>query len=542
MFGRGSTLDMMRPDMRNPTKALKDEVDMKRPLLMLTVACIGLVVVYGCETNEVETLPRGYAAGIRCADRDALMPSLRYADMGVRCAKGVTAPEEADQVLVCGDTECPVVSGYMASCTKCPALPAYPPSCNEGSHCEYANSDSSGWRRWDVWIFVPAGEFEMGGRAVEGGPGNERPIHTVTFAEGFFIARYEAVVAQYEACMADGDCTGASGDDWNGDGWGVNSSAGGRSDHPQNGLTWDQARGFCEWLGGRLPTEAEWEYAAAGPTGRRYPWGSAPRPDCDMAVFNESKGEKGYGCDTGGTWPVGSLPSGMAWSGAEDMAGNVWEWVGDFWHKNYTGAPDNGSAWTAACDTPYRVRRGGGFRDEDGGEESYAGDFDAIPDACVVGDTGDALKATGEPCEVDDECFGGLCLLPEFLASFGLEYDVPGGACSKLPCLDDSECGEGGYCFDTTPFSGMPLSLCLPACEDYSDCRYSEGYVCYGDPQIGDIKACLPGDIVTAIRCDDTVCDDNEKANPDICVDGCGCGDGVCDEWDNPETCVKDCS
>ena len=500
---------------------------MKRLSIALMVAGFGLPALLGCTTNELERLSRGYAPGHRCADRDALTPSFSYAHQGVRCARDL--PAAADTGTQCGDTSCPTLDGYTTNC-------------NDQGLCAYASADASGWRRWDAWVFLAPGTFPMGGREVEGGAANERPVHDVTFDDGFFIARYEAAVLQYEACEGEDQCKAPSVDDWDGDGWGLNRSANGRSDHPQNGLTWQQARDFCQWMGGRLPTESEWEYAAAGASRRTYPWGSAPVPDCDRAVINEAGDPAGYGCDSGGTWTVGSFPDGAAYSGALDMAGNVWEWVEDNWHDTYDGAPTDGSAWTGDCETPYRVRRGGSFREADGEDDADAGTFEAIPDACVTGgEVVTSLKKTGTPCVEDYECAGDLCLDKEFLGSFDLEYEVPGGACTKLPCIDNDECGDGGFCFNTLPFSGMPLSLCLPACEDSGDCRYSEGYQCYTDPLLPDDSACLPGSIVVAIRCDDALCDENEKANPDICIDGCGCGDGVCDEWDNPETCFKDC-
>jgi formylglycine-generating enzyme required for sulfatase activity len=136
-----------------------------------------------------------------------------------------------------------------------------------------------------------------------------------------------------------------------------------RRDHPQNGLTWEQARAYCAWTGARLPSEAEWEYAAKGPVHRVYPWGDTPAPTCanETAVFDEAGTVAGYGCGTGGTWPVGSKAAGAAWSGALDLGGNLWEWVEDCWHTDYTGAPGDGAAWTEGCTLSARVIRGGAF-------------------------------------------------------------------------------------------------------------------------------------------------------------------------------------
>jgi len=119
-------------------------------------------------------------------------------------------------------------------------------------------------------------------------------------------------------------------------------------DRPVVMVTWHGAAAYCEWAGGRLPTEAEWEYVARGPEGNLYPWGNT-LPDCNLANF---------GTCIGVPVNVGSRPAGASWCGALDMAGNVWEWVADRFgpysdlaQKNPIG-PDSG-------DVP--VLRGGGW-------------------------------------------------------------------------------------------------------------------------------------------------------------------------------------
>jgi formylglycine-generating enzyme required for sulfatase activity len=245
----------------------------------------------------------------------------------------------------------------------CPELDGYNVLCNGQDHCEYVNEDDSGWKQWDVWIYVPPGSFQMGSEG-EGGGLDEMPVHPVTISQGYFIGKYEIVVAQYEACQADdlGTCTPADTTDWPGV-QGTNTSGGGKLEHPQNGLTWQQALDFCGWIapGGRLPTEAEWEYAATGPVHLKYPWGDSPEPTCSNSttVFNEAGGgNSGIGCWQGGTWKAGSMISGASWCGALDMAGNLWEWCADWSHDSYANAPNDGSAWQ---DPPgsSRVLRGG---------------------------------------------------------------------------------------------------------------------------------------------------------------------------------------
>src|SRR5262249_4091558 len=98
--------------------------------------------------------------------------------------------------------------------------------------------------------------------------------------------------------------------------------------HPITCVDQAQAATYCRWAGKRLPTEAEWEYAARGVEGREYPWGN-DAPDCDRANVARNPGQ---GCGRAkGTVEVGSLPAGASASGALDMAGNAWEWVADGW-------------------------------------------------------------------------------------------------------------------------------------------------------------------------------------------------------------------
>ena len=154
------------------------------------------------------------------------------------------------------------------------------------------------------------------------------------------------------------------------DGWPINRTALGLGDHPQNGIHWQQARDYCAWVGGRLPSAAEWERAASGRTHRRFPWGDRPDPDCDHANYNHDEVRlRPWACDDcvdggcSGTWPVGTLYGGISPVGALDMAGNVHEWVRDCWHQDGTGAPLDGSAWVTDCSGTVKGRRGGSYRE-----------------------------------------------------------------------------------------------------------------------------------------------------------------------------------
>ncbi len=222
---------------------------------------------------------------------------------------------------------------------------------------------NAGWKKWDVWIWLPPGTMTMGSPQDEVGreldeedSTTEDKLHPVSFEQGFFIGKYEIVVEHYEACVAAGQC-GSAGLRTVPEGpWDINTSANGRSNHPQNGLTWQQATQFCSWAapGGKLPSEAQWEYAAKGPVHRKYPWGDGPEPTCEnnTAVFDgfDPPNVPPWACDPcpeigcSGTKPVGTKLDGISWCGALDMAGNVTEWCEDWFNNDLALTPGDGTA------------------------------------------------------------------------------------------------------------------------------------------------------------------------------------------------------
>ena len=327
----------------------------------------------------------GFVSQMECAVLDMQCKGGQCEDCQPLCAGNECGPDGCGDLCgTCGEEESCAAGKCVSAALdcdgdgtgECPNLEGYSASCNQQEHCEYANIDSSSWKMWDVWIWVPPGSFMMGSPDSEQyHTAEEAPVHEVTFQKGFFIAKYEIVVEQYEACMAsEPDKCGlpdTSADEWTG--WDASSSVNGRATHPQNGLLWAYARDFCAWVapGGRLPSEAEWEYAASGPTHRKYPWGDDPEPDCalDLAVFDQGVTGRPWGCaecnvlGCSGTSPVGTAVAGASWSGALDMAGNVAEWCEDAveWWEGYEGAPSDGSPWFAYENPTERIVRGGQF-------------------------------------------------------------------------------------------------------------------------------------------------------------------------------------
>ena len=195
-------------------------------------------------------------------------------------------------------------------------------------------------------VSIPGGSFRMGDLSGDG-QNNEKPVHTVK-VPSFKMSKHEITFTAWDACVSAGSCSRRPDDE----GWG-------RGDRPVIDVNWvDITQQFIPWLNKttgaryRLPSEAEWEYAARARSSTAYSWGDSI--GANLANCN--------GCGIQGksfkTVPVGSFSANRF--GLYDMHGNVLEWTQDCMNESYVGAPSDGSAWTeGACDR--RVLRGGSW-------------------------------------------------------------------------------------------------------------------------------------------------------------------------------------
>ncbi len=260
---------------------------------------------------------RGGSSGV--ATRNNFLPGVSGGGLGFRCA----APDNA----------------------VFPPLPELQPTtASDFSIGSTAISSRDGM----TMVYVPAGEFTMGLNGIVDNYNVYEEPHTV-YLISYWIDQTEITNAMYALCVQAGSCQPPSSS-----GPHIGSSYYGN--YPVVYVSWNDAHDYCEWAGLRLPTEAEWEKAARGTNLRAYPWGDQT-PDCTLANFWP------YSACMGSTSQVGSYPNGASPYGALDMAGNVMEWVNDWYDSGYYSISPNINP-TGPERGSYRVVRGCGWRDD----------------------------------------------------------------------------------------------------------------------------------------------------------------------------------
>lgn len=219
------------------------------------------------------------------------------------------------------------------------------------------------------WTRIEGGSFTLGSKEAE----DEEAKFSIKLSP-FYITRSEITVAQYQACINAGQCSvpSASAN-------GCNYGLPGRDAHPINCVTHGQAKDFANYAGGRLPTEAEWEFAARSRgLVQTFPWGT-DKPTCARAQFKE---KETAGCDLNTTAPVCSKEKGNTAQGLCDMAGNVWEWVADWYDDDYYLSSPRQDPQGPLLGLR-KVLRGGSYQDDGWGLRAanryYSGPLQALP-------------------------------------------------------------------------------------------------------------------------------------------------------------------
>ena len=340
-------------------------------------------------------------------------------------------------------------------------------------------------------VTIPAGPFWMGCNAsVDNNCATwEKPQHEVTLS-GYAIDRYEVAVDKYELCVKASICpTPVPWGQDTGD-YQRNWKAAGRSKHPINGVGHTAAALYCGWVGGRLPTEAEWEKAARGGCDKYpgkdcaksmpvYPWGNQAAFDCQKHVHKTTKD----GCGTGTTLPVGSKAQGASVYGVHDMAGNVAEWVSDRYSETYYGE-------SAKTDPP--------------GPSSGS----------KIVHKGERFTAPGEDARCSKRT--------------GTAVSYLGGVYHGIRCAWSLSCDDGDAC--TVDTKNTKTQLCehqALSCDDANACTSDSCDKADGCRHVANTKPCTDGDACTATdACKDKVC---VTSPPKTCDDGNVCTIDACD-------------
>ena len=282
---------------------------------------------------------------------------------------GITEDINSQQVE---EENAPLEASVQEPSTTTPEVPTPEPTTSTNSTNWTSEKDGM------EMIYIPAGEFEMGWEGMDAtidvwpGPYPDFLVHTV-YLDDYWIDKYEVTNGQYQKCVADGFCRPCLQNNIPPQGTDYFTEAE-FADYPVVNVSWYMARDYCEWAGKRMPTEAEWEKAARGTDGRKYPWGNEDYAEnyaniCDVDCPIAKKGDisnPSFNDGFAGPAPVGSFPDGSSPYGVMDMAGNVWEWTSTAAEPYPYDADDGREAQYDIQDGakwPERILRGGPWND-----------------------------------------------------------------------------------------------------------------------------------------------------------------------------------
>ena len=339
-------------------------------------------------------------------------------------------------------------------------------SCHDLGTCAGGNCVDANRGR----VRIPAGAFSMGCNEDKDSlcVSVEKPQHTATLG-AYWIDLAEASIADYRDCVVQGGCRTPTRNRNNGSRYNWGASAQDRLDHPINGITWDHAAAFCAWRAGRLPTEAQWEKAARGGC-EKYPSGSCDAlasvwpvpgaPTCSTIHMQEDQKD---GCGAGITASVGSRALAGPY-GLMDTAGNVAEWVSDF-YNSFEYAVHATTDPTGPNGGSYRLYRGGAFR--------YSAAYQRLSRRWYA-PAQSAYDFIGVRCAYDaPDCDDGNVCTQD-------KRDPATKACAHTPkdgarCYDGTGCTEDDTCAKSACVAGKALD-----CDDDNPCSTDACHVASG--------------------------------------------------------------
>ncbi len=310
----------------------------------LSIGCPGGGSSTGCTNPATDEYTSAIcdSGGLTTAGSDTLIADCSTVDAGeyveASCTPGSSSEQGEDSTI----SDCAAIANCESGLSCSNDTDSICTTCETG----YEFSMDSSTCVTQGMVLVPSADFWMGcNDSVDTDcSADESPYHEIS-VDAFFIDETEVTAGSYK------DCVDAGTRSYNGSTMDATRNYNnGRDAHPMNFVSWTEAQDYCQWQNKRLPTEAEWEKAARGADGRKYPWGNDDA-SCEFAVVYLTS----PGCDTDQTMEVGNKTAGASPYGALDMSGNVSEWTADFYSDTYyseSSDTNNGTGnWNLSCDT-----------------------------------------------------------------------------------------------------------------------------------------------------------------------------------------------